>query len=97
MPELQEDCTALGVNRFDDLAPAPDLLFGIDAEHAGAVKAGRDHRRSLSDDQAARRGALSVVLRIQRPRRERLFCRAHPRQRRHRRAMLELIGTDLER
>jgi hypothetical protein len=97
MPELQEDRPALGVDRIDDLAPTLDLLLGIDAGHAGAAKAGRDHRRSLGDDQAARRGALRVVLRIQRPRRERRFCRAHPRQRRHRQAVLELIGTDLER
>jgi len=43
MPELQEDGAALGVDGIDDLAPALDLLFGIDAGDAGAAKAGRHH------------------------------------------------------
>ena len=41
VPELQEDDAALGMNGVDNLAPAGDLRFRIDAGHAGAADAGR--------------------------------------------------------
>ena len=97
MPELQEDDSALGVNRIDHLAPARNVLLGIDAGHARAAETGFGHRRGFGDEQSARGRALGVIFRVQRSRRERGLGRAHPRQRRQRQAVLKLIGTDLER
>jgi hypothetical protein len=96
MPELQKNDSAPGVNGVDHLAPARDLLLGIDAGHTGAAEPGFHHRRRFGDQQPARRRALRVILGVQRSRRERGFCRPHPRQRRQRETVLELIGTDLE-
>ena len=97
MPELQKNDSALGMNGVDHLAPACDLLLGVDAGHAGAAEACFHHRRGFGDQQPARRRALRVILGVQRPRRERGLRRPHPRQRRHRETVLELIGADLER
>jgi hypothetical protein len=38
MPELQKDHAAFGVNGIDHLAPAGDLLLGIDAGTPGLPK-----------------------------------------------------------
>ena len=97
MPELQEDHAALGVNGIDHLAPARDLLLGVDAGHAGAAEAGFRHRRGFGDQQSARRRALGVIFRIQRPGRETRLFRPHPGQGRQCEAMFELVGTDLQR
>ncbi len=97
MPELQEDDSAPGMDGVDHLTPARDLLLGVDAGHAGAAEAGFHDRRGFGDQQSARRRALGVIFRVQRPRRERRLGRPHPRQRRQRETMLELIGADLER
>ena len=97
MPQLQEDDPALGVNGIDDLSPAGNLLLRIDAGHAGAAESGGHDRRRLGDDQSARRSTLGVIFDVQRPRRKRGFFRPHPRQRRHRDAMPEMIGTNLQR
>ena len=97
MPELQEDHAALGVNGIDHLAPARDLLLGINSGYAGAAKTRRHHGRGFGDQQSARRRALGVIFRVQRPRREAGLFRPHPRQRRQRETMFELVGTDLQR
>jgi len=70
MPELEKDQSALGMHRVDDAAPALDLLLRIDAGCAGIAASARHDRRGFRDDQAMRRGALRVIFRVQRPRRE---------------------------
>jgi hypothetical protein len=97
MPKLQKNDSAPGVNGLDHFAPARDLLLGMDAGHAGTAEARFRHRRGFGNKQPARRRALRVILGVERPRRERGFCRPHPRQRSQCEAMLELIGADLER
>jgi len=64
MPELQKDQAAFGVNGVDHLAPARDLLLGIDARHAGAAEARLRDRRGFGDQQSARRRALGVIFRV---------------------------------
>ena len=97
MPELEKDHAALGMNRIDDAPPTPDLLIGIDAG-GRRIAASRHHdRRGLGDNQAARRGALTVIFGIERARREARSLRPHPRQWRHHHAMLQPIGADLKR
>ena len=60
----------VAMNRVDDGPPALDLRFRIDAGHVGAAETGGHHRRGFGDDQAARRSALRIIFRIQRPRRQ---------------------------
>jgi hypothetical protein len=95
MPELKEDHTAFGMNRIDDFSPSIDLLRRIDAGHAGTAKSRGRHRRSLRNDQPARRRALRVIFGVQWPRRERRLFRPHAREGRHHQAMPELIRPDL--
>jgi len=95
MPELEEDDAALGVNGIDHLAPAGDLLFGVNAGHPGIAKTGRHHRRRLGDQQSTWRGALGVIFGVERPRRQRRPRRPHPCQRRQHDAVLEVVRTDL--
>src|ERR1700730_2273881 len=97
MPELEKDRAALGVYGIDDFPPSFDLLLGIDAGYAGAAETGYHHGRSFSDDEPTRRRALGVIFRVHGPGRQTRLRRPHPRQRRHRKAMFELVGTDLER
>jgi hypothetical protein len=70
MPELEKDQSTLGMNRIDDIPPSLDLLFRIDAGRGGVAASRRHHGRGLGDDQTARRGALAIIFRVQRPRRE---------------------------
>src|SRR5258707_10511267 len=96
MPELQEDYAGPGMHCIHHLTPARDLRLRVNAGNAGIAEAGGNDGRSFGDDQSARRRALRVILHVQRPRRKAWPSRTHPRQRRHRNTMLELIGTDLE-
>ena len=59
--ELQEDQTAVGVDRVGDRAPRGDLLVGLDARLAGERLRLLQRVRALGDDQADAR-ALPVVL-----------------------------------
>ena len=97
MPELKEDHATLGMNGIDDLSPARGLLLGINAGHAGAAKTRRHDWRGLRNQQSARRRALGVIFRVQRPGRETRLFRPHPGQGRQSETMCELIGTDLQR
>jgi hypothetical protein len=97
MPELEENQAAFGVHGIDDVPPAPDLRFRIDAGRAGIAASCRHDRRGLGDDQAARRGALAVIFTVQRPRGKARSFRPHPGQGRHCDAMLEPVRTDLQR
>ncbi len=97
MPQLQKNESALGMNGVGDLSPAFDLLIRIDAGGGRISAPGRRHRRGFGDDQAARRGALPVIFRVQGPRRKTGSLRPHPRQRRHHDAVLQKTGPDLQR
>src|SRR6266513_2465220 len=96
MPELEENNSASGMTGINDFAPAPDLMFRIDAGHAGTPETCRHDRRGFCDDQSARCRALRIIFDIQRPGRETGLFRPHPRQGRHHEAMFELVRTDLE-
>jgi hypothetical protein len=64
MPELYEDSPAVGMHGIGDLAPAGNLLRGIQARGVLVTLGLGGHLRGLGDDQAGG-GALSVVSRGQ--------------------------------
>ncbi len=86
MPELDEDAAALFMHAVGDLAPACDLLLGIDA---GRILIALALLRDLAGfgDQKPRGGALAVIVDRQRARHHAGRYRAVAGQRRHHEAV----------
>ena len=95
MPDLDEDAPAFFMHAVGDLAPACDLLLGIDA---GRILIALALLRNLAGfgDQKARGGALAVIVDRQRARHHAGRHRAVAGQRRHHEAVRKRDRAKLE-
>src|SRR3546814_4008059 len=87
-----EDGAAFRMDRGGHLAPALDLLRGIDAGRRGIALPRRHDLRRLGDKETARRRALGIIFGVEFAWNIVGLTRAHARQRRHDDAMLKEIG-----
>src|SRR3546814_16877617 len=65
MPKLEEDGAAFRMDRGGHLAPALDLLRGIDAGRRGIALPRRHDLRRLGDKETARRRALGIIFGVE--------------------------------
>src|SRR3546814_3372670 len=82
MPKLEEDGAAFRMDRGGHLAPALDLLRGIDAGRRGIALPRRHDLRRLGDKETARRRALGIIFGVEFAWNIVGLTRAHARQRR---------------
>src|SRR3546814_16466966 len=65
MPKLEEDGAAFRMDRGGHLAPAHDLLRGIDAGRRGIALPRRHDRRRLGVTENHRRRALGIIFAVE--------------------------------
>src|SRR3546814_13685883 len=94
MPKLEEDGAAFRMDRGGHLAPALDLLRGIDAGRRGIALPRRHDLRRLGDKETARRRALGIIFGVEFAWNIVGLTRAHARQRsEERRVGKECVST----
>src|SRR5260370_29382829 len=89
MGKLREDCTALGMHRRGDCAPALDLAFGKEAGGVDESDRMRADPSAFCEDEAGRR-SLAIIFDMKLAGREFRVARAAPRHGGHHHAVSEL-------